>query len=207
MTIEEIAKAMTKKEFFDKLNFINGGEEVKGNTILGGFITCPRDCDERLQEDCEIHTKCINCWENAIKNIEFKKEEGNMKELTFKEVIANIKPGEKYVCTDEGFAVKSIQLELDGTYILTKNDESKSLYVNRAKFIKERKPVLFLNAIKAYEEGKTIRCEIAKDYEGVCNKYKRDDDRNCGGYNIINLSGVPIGTREILEGKWYIEEE
>ena len=65
--------------------------------------------------------------------------------------------------------------------------------------------VSFMEAIKAYHEGKPVRCEL----EGEINfkdRFKRSVGENSGGYDVENIFGVAIGTREILEGKWFIEE-
>jgi hypothetical protein len=57
----------------------------------------------------------------------------------------------------------------------------------------------FLEAVKAYAEGKTIRCEICnKKYDYVPNAASLQ----CNGLGY-DLDGVT--TAEILEGSWYIE--
>lgn len=64
--------------------------------------------------------------------------------------------------------------------------------------------VSFLEAVKAYNEGKTIRCEIknscipARIYKP---KYP--------GSNVnpmIDVIGTAVNTKEILEGLWYLED-
>ena len=74
------------------------------------------------------------------------------------------------------------------------------------KFELVQEPVTFQEAVKAFAEGKTIRCEL----EGVgeyCDTYKRDGLSNIGGYDVQNVNGVAVGSTEILNGRWFIKEE
>lgn len=77
-------------------------------------------------------------------------------------------------------------------------------YLNLIWERKERKPVYFTTAAKAYSEGKKILCEI----NGLKYPYIPSDEAKSNmGYSLRdNKSGLPISTREILEGKWYIED-
>jgi hypothetical protein len=61
-----------------------------------------------------------------------------------------------------------------------------------------QQPVDFLTAVKAYSEGKTIRCERVNE---ITYTYKRKD----GDYFKDTSGSAPCIT-EILEGKWYVEE-
>lgn len=78
-------------------------------------------------------------------------------------------------------------------------------YFLRTKFIlvKKDKEVTFMDAIKAYEEGKIIYCDL--DNKNHCNTYLNDGFKNIGGFDVKNTQDVPIGTREILKGKWFIK--
>jgi len=58
------------------------------------------------------------------------------------------------------------------------------------------KPVDFMTAIKAFNEGKNIYCEYNKHL--FC--YKAD---KCG--KLIDEYGEPIEAYAILNGKWYID--
>ena len=73
-------------------------------------------------------------------------------------------------------------------------------YTMNAKFIPVQKPVSFMEAVKS---GKTIRCDY-KEFNGeeTTNIYKY------GGIDkpIEDTCNFGISTREILNGKWYIEE-
>lgn len=69
---------------------------------------------------------------------------------------------------------------------------------------KERKQVDFMTAIKALHTGRKITCEI----DGAEYDYIPSDKTICSfGYVLrANNGGIPVATREILEGKWYIED-
>ena len=66
-----------------------------------------------------------------------------------------------------------------------------------AKFIPIQKPVSFMEAIKARCEGKTIKV-VLRNNERI---YK---DNSAG---LKDQNGGYLTPLEILEGKWYIEEE
>ena len=71
----------------------------------------------------------------------------------------------------------------------------------QSKFIKNEKPVSFIEALKAYTNGKNIMCE----HNGGCSIYKNKFcEDNC--VNILNDDyGDGISVEEILNGEWYIE--
>lgn len=62
--------------------------------------------------------------------------------------------------------------------------------------------VTFMEAVKALENGKDIRCEILNDTY----HYKAEDNFDEAlGYTFIDyVYGNPISTKEILEGQWFI---
>lgn len=67
--------------------------------------------------------------------------------------------------------------------------------------------VPFIEAVKAFSEGKTIRCKVG---EGVVNyTYTPDSLTKCKnisfGYSLGYDRNTAISTREILEGTWYID--
>jgi hypothetical protein len=65
-------------------------------------------------------------------------------------------------------------------------------------------PVPFMEAVKAYKDGKTISCKI----QDAQLTYARNQDRErCHyGYKLINTLDYAVNTDEILEGIWTIEE-
>ena len=71
----------------------------------------------------------------------------------------------------------------------------------QSKFIVVEKPVSFIEAIKAYTNGKDIMCELDGGHIVYKNKFCED---NC--VNILNDDyGDRISAEEILNGEWYID--
>jgi len=68
-----------------------------------------------------------------------------------------------------------------------------------------QQPIPFLEAAKAYSEGKTIRCEW-EDSRYVYNPNSHTQLAQKYGYEfksaVLNLG---ISTTEILQGRWYVE--
>jgi hypothetical protein len=80
------------------------------------------------------------------------------------------------------------------------SDEAKSLILyisNNTELEEVETAVPFLEAVKAYSKGKTIRCEIGE--EARVYDYKV-------GYGMTNIDHYAITVGEILNGKWYVEE-
>lgn len=63
----------------------------------------------------------------------------------------------------------------------------------------------FMTAIQAYAEGKTIKCAIVSD-DGINYIPGNSNIINYFGTKLADILGNPITTKEILEGKWYIED-
>lgn len=108
--------------------------------------------------------------------------------------------GHKYNCVvllDEGNKV--LINSKNGTKIDFLND-----FIINTTFIQVQNPVSFIEAVKAYSYGKTIRC-CYKEFNGeeTTNIYK-DGDIDAIIEDTCNFG---ISPREILNGKWYIEEE
>jgi len=57
------------------------------------------------------------------------------------------------------------------------------------------RPVPFLEAVKAYSEGKTVKCE----YSSVIHRYKQE------GNGFVDENGEAITSYEILNGTWTAE--
>jgi len=70
------------------------------------------------------------------------------------------------------------------------------------------KPVSFVEAVKAYVKGKAIKCKLGDtDYKYI---NRRNFIGDTYGYYIKNDNNVinnDITTAEILNGKWFIEED
>ena len=112
-----------------------------------------------------------------------------MKELTFREVIANIKDGE--VWEDKNFV---ISIEDDGNHEIKIRhkegfDDCSAIFFNPSdKFQLQRKKYSFTEALKAYEEGKEIESCINSDW---CYK--------------LGYTELLVYAREIT-GEWYIND-
>lgn len=103
-----------------------------------------------------------------------------VKELTFKEVIANIKEGEVWV--NNTAPIRFIRLRANGALDFNENEG-----INlECKYILERKKYSFTEAFKAYEEGKEI--------ESIHS-----------GYRYKKVNGVDLYTRGGKE--WYEEDD
>ena len=124
--------------------------------------------------------------EEMIEKIE-EKENNNMKELTFREVIANIKEGEVWKggnkiikCTEAAICIETT----DGVAYNGFGFLDKDLYRL------QRPQYTFLEAFKAFEEGKEIEsCESGDIYNTT---EENVEDKLFYGYEI--------------QGKWYIND-
>lgn len=122
-----------------------------------------------------------------------------MKELTFKEVIANIKEGEVWEST-----IKTVSLINGAINIERKNKiETYYIYIKESELFKlQRKEYTFEEAFKAYEEGKEI--------ESIDYRYKKQNGID-GFYSRISgewqncETSIEVDFQEI-RGKWYIND-
>lgn len=134
----------------------------------------------------EGELKFNSCFEEdrwvikGIEGVEFRKHRfEEVKELTFKEVIANIKEGEVWVSNTA--PISFIRLRANGVLDFNQNEG-----INlKCKYILERKKYSFTEAFKAYEEGKEI--------ESIHS-----------GYRYKKVNGVDLYTRGGKE--WYEED-
>lgn len=69
-------------------------------------------------------------------------------------------------------------------------------------------PVTFMEAIKAYNEGKTIKCTwLEEGSEQSCFYKPQEIFGNYSFSELIDNDRAIITQTEILKGKWYIEED
>jgi hypothetical protein len=65
-----------------------------------------------------------------------------------------------------------------------------------------QQPIPFMEAVKAYSEGKTIRCERKSDFVSFKISGK--------GKSILEMleldCGATLSCADVLEGKWYVED-
>jgi hypothetical protein len=73
-----------------------------------------------------------------------------------------------------------------------------------------QQPVSFMEAVKAYSEGKTIRCEFigynGKKYTAIYDDKKENSKYNQLVDNNSDIVSDPVCCEEILNGTWYVEE-
>jgi len=225
MGIKEIAKEMTREEFIQKY-FYN-------ENLCPSAIGIKNNCTGIPVKE----SGCKMCWENAVKDIEFKGEDENMKcancgktinkngagefcsckcleeyvgndynpienkidydkEYSFKEVVAKIKIGEEYYCTDSDLAIKNINMGENSTLELV-TDGCPRTYIRDAIFKLKRKEreVGFIEAVKIYRT----------EYKTIENKYLGTERRYCFNINgMINEFGDAVTAAEILNGTWYV---
>ena len=122
-----------------------------------------------------------------------------MKELTFREVIANIKEGEVW---DSGY--KRIYINSRGYIEIVYIDDGSSssmMFPDYENFKLQRNKVSFSTAFKAFKEGKEIESFVS----GYCfiNKHKeyltvKDDD----SHTYFEMD--PMFSFEEIQGEWYI---
>jgi hypothetical protein len=72
-------------------------------------------------------------------------------------------------------------------------------------FVREINPVDFIDAVKAYDKGCTIYCGDARNK--IVSKYKPQVINNIKDSFIRDECGETLTPYEILNCKWYIEEE
>lgn len=121
----------------------------------------------------------IGWWDE--KELKLYEEVKEMKELTFKEVIANIKEGEVWESTK-----KTVSLINGAINIERKNKiETYYIYIKESELFKlQRKEYTFQEAFKAYKEGRIPESAINGQ---ILDSHSRIDMR-------------------IIEGKWYIND-
>lgn len=160
----------------------------------------------RVKEDLGVW-----CWtEEMFEKIE-EKENNNMKELTFREVIANIKEGEVWERVDDEYISNRIELKngqlnqynfWNGKMDFTLKEAG--LILDKTLYKLKRSQYTFQEAFKAFEEGKEIEsCESGfkfEIYEGAT-KIKRE-----GYKTIYEYKAVKIFSTEEIKGKWYIND-
>jgi hypothetical protein len=65
----------------------------------------------------------------------------------------------------------------------------------------------FMEAVKAYSEGKTIKCEIEVcDSKQVCTYNPKYNENHNYGHEFKTKIGTPVTTEEILRGVWFAED-
>lgn len=190
---KEYCKTITRKDFL---------EDCDKNSFSEYEIICPDEVG--LLEDCS--KKCLDCWQNAVKDIKFKGEE----EMDNKSVKTYKTPNAYEKLSYD----KSLKLtNKKGIYLIT-TPSGRFAFVNKEgnginynPLINEewsivQKSVGFMTAVKS---GKKIRLEhILTSHLGVTKKYLTLKEL----FDILSYSYPSDAIGEIItEGKFYIEED
>lgn len=187
--LQEIASTMEKDEFIEKYHY--NSSDCPGKYGL-----------KESSEICNGSGNCTKCWENAIKELKFK--EDNMKELNIIE--ASKMPNTVFEVIYPSGNKKSKKLKTDSNGNLYNDDntpfENAYFYdIIQAKFtpLPKEIEVDFMEAIKAYGEGKTIICKIGNNKTEFKPQELFTKDNP-----ILDEFEDGVTAKEILEGKWYI---
>lgn len=192
---KEKAKDFLKECDKQKIKWLSGEnasdqtiwKAYKNQTVYGCFLGV-------LVYESVIYFKNIDI---TIIEWEIDKMDNKIKELTFREVIANIKEGEVWESAFVG-----IENVCGDIQINFKKDYVKEIYSfsSITKYRLQRKECTFEEAFKAYEEGKEI--------EGISHKYKKNHNADKyflkdAGVWVENFSGF---SADEIRGKWYIND-
>lgn len=129
-----------------------------------------------------------------------------MKELTFTEVMANIKEGQVWECTREDARLKKIHIEKGSINFIYKDGLGMEVFGVKETdtFILQRKEYTFQEAFKAYEEGKEIESVYSR-----C-RYKKGKGKDTFMYlaDWMEFDWMEFDSIELEEirGKWYIND-
>lgn len=127
-------------------------------------------------------------------------EDNNMKELTFKEVIANIKEGEVWE-SDVSYISKR-----KGVVDIWDNKPSKTVksILDDALFILQRKQYSFEEAFKSFEKGREIESVVSRK----CFKIRDSVSVYITKDKTINTVNdeIRLFTHNEIRGKWYIND-
>lgn len=142
--------------------------------------------------------------ENTKKDLKVNhKEVLNMKGLTFKEVIANIKEGEVWESN-----TSYIKKEKDSIDIWN-NKPSKTVksILDNTLFTLQRKQYTFEEAFKSFEDGKEIESEYGTKYKFDKTSFEVSmiETQNGDAKYIYSFEDVLFRCDEI-KGKWYIND-
>lgn len=193
--LKEIAKELTREEFIREVMNVNN--------------YCPESVSLERIKNCNL-SSCKDCWKNAIKDIKFKGEDMENKidydrEYNIHEVMEFPK-GTIFI--DSNVKYKIINGELcfkaECGWLRSCNNLQRILEM-KFKLFKKDKKVSVLEAMTAFNKGKTIKVNF-KDVTNGKNETLEfipafADDSWC------IEEGQTITPYLITDGKWYIKED
>jgi len=122
------------------------------------------------------------------------KEVIKMEEFSFEEVISRIKEGQTYKCTDNLYLIESVCKKNESIEIHF-GEVSNILTIKNIRFTLISQSVSFMEAVQAKNEGKFVY----SIFDGVKRLYQ--------SHYFIDQFQCGISPSEILEGKWFIDED
>jgi hypothetical protein len=92
------------------------------------------------------------------------------------------------------------KVRVDESHAIVLGGGSHMIVSTNEEFVLIQQSVSFMEAVKAYSEGKTIRCER----DGGISYYKAT---SASDLNILHATnGHTLSCRDVTHGKWYVEE-
>lgn len=138
-------------------------------------------------------------YSHPIKIIK-EKENNNMKELTFKEVVANIKEGEAWESNDISIFKTKDDISIDWK----NGGDNGVLIFDDEKFKLKRKQYNFEEAFKFFEKGREIESVVSRK----CFKIRDSVSVYITKDKTINTVNdeIRLFTHNEISGKWYIND-
>ncbi|MDU5208018.1 MAG: hypothetical protein E6182_18845 [Clostridioides difficile] len=182
-----------------------GGVRFSDNmeNIKEGTIERVEDLDFR-EDSLIAYTMLENGYYWSEEMLE-KIGDGSMKELTFREVIANIKEGEVWETVKEQYGIRKVWMLHGDLRIENNTDKAITCIDSNRKFKLQRKQYTFQEAFKFFEEGKEIEScngttyRLDKTTEEVHIIETQHENRT----TIYCFEDVLFRCDEI-QGEWYI---
>lgn len=183
-------------EEYGKYTFSDAMDEFRGKIATIKYID--EECDE-IYRNYNLDIDNLRfCWTEEM----FEKENNNMQELTFKEVIANIKEGETW--ESENYIIKCSHGTIS---IETKNGEvfNGIAFCGNILFTLQKEQYTFEKAFKSFENGKEIESVYGTKYK--LNKATEEVsiiETQCANKTSIYCLQDTLFRCDEIRGKWYI---
>lgn len=182
-------------EEYGKYTFSDAMDEFRGEIATIKHID--EECDE-IYRNYNLDIDNLRfCWTEEM----FEKENNNMQELTFKEVITNIKEDETW--ESENYIIKCSHRIIS---IETKNREvfNGIAFCDNILFTLQRKQYSFEEAFKCFEKGREIESVVS----GKCFKIRDSVSVYIAKDKTINTVNdeIRLFTHNEIRSKWYIND-
>lgn len=184
-------------EEYGKYTFSDAMDEFRGKIATIKYID--EECNEIYRNyNLDIDNLCF-CWtEDMFDKIE---EENNMEELTFKEVITNIKDGETWESETSYINKRKGVINI---WDNTPSKTVKSIADDILFTLQERKEYTFEEAFKCFEKGREIESVVS----GKCFKIRDSVSVYITKDKTINTVNdeIRLFTHNEIRGKWYVND-